>query len=608
MAEITLTAAIRSNLLQLQQTNMLMDMTQGRIASGKKVNSALDNPTAYFQAKGLTDNAKDLSVLKDSMGQSISTIQSADKGITAITSLVEQAKALANSAKSSTSATERADLAVQFDDLRTQIDKLANDATYTGKNLLSGRGVVTGGAFADDSATAEGTLTGVSAGGIARTGTDTKVGTYVFTTQQKVEAATVTVSTVGSTPGTYTSNGIDLDIATAITDGEEILFLVTDNATGIVTTTTVTYTDAGTNTVGEFITAVGAATGLSASIVSNEIDIVVAAGYSLQIKGGGNNTGSNFLTQTGLTAGFKSGTDVSTAIGAVGGTLNVYVGGYSRDSGSTITVLVDSQDLVISDGTSSVRVKFADFSTDTSPGNVGTQYTVTINDLTIYLDTKGDITALTNGNSTTVAKNGANGSATGDFQIVVSNSGQTVTTNVDTSSSTTVSISNSAFGSTFNFKADDSSMVAGQTANVKVTNDTGDGANDLRVTFNAAGDASINVKAVDVTALGLLINGAVSKWATDTNVSSAITEIDAALKSLRVSGQALATNLGVIQTREDFTDQFINTLQEGADKLTLADGNQEASNMLMLQTRQQLGIQALSMASQSAQAVLSLFR
>ena len=271
-------------------------------------------------------------------------------------------------------------------------------------------------------------------------------------------------------------------------------------------------------------------------------------------------------------------------------------------------MLVDSQDLVISDCTTSVRVKFADFSTDTSSGNVGTQYTVTINDLTIYLDTKGDITALTNGNSTTVAKNGANGSATGDCQIVVSNSGQTVTTNVDTSSSTTVSISNSACGSTFNFKADDSAMVAGQTANVKVTNDTGDGANDLRVTFNAAGDASINVKAVDVTALGLLINGAVSKWATDTNVSSAITEIDAALKSLRLSGQALATNLGVIQTREDFTDQFINTLQDGADKLTLADGNQEASNMLMLQTRQQLGIQALSMASQSAQAVLSLFR
>ena len=611
MAEITLTAAMRNNLLQLQQTNKLMNRTQGRIASGRKVNSALDNPTAFFQAKGLTDNAKDLAVLKDAMGQSISTIQSADKGITAITALVEQAKALANSAKSAATAAERADLATQFDDLRTQIDKLAGDATFSGKNLLSGRGVVTGGAFADDSATAEGLLTGVSAGGISRTGTDTKVGTYVFTTQQKVEAATVTVSTVGSTPASYTGNAIDLDIATAVTDGEEILFIVTNTATGAVTINTFTYADAGDNTVGEFVTAVGGFNGITVNTDfagTDELDIVAAAGFSLQIKGSGANDGANLLGEMGITTGFKSGTDVSTTLAAVGGTLNVFVGGYSKSSSSTITVLVDSQDLVISDGTSSVRVKFADFSTDTSTGNMGTQYTATLGDLTIFLGTKGDITALTNGNSTTAAKNGATGSATGDFQIVVTNSGQTVTTNVDTTSSTTVSISNSAFGSTFNFKADDAAMVAGQTANVKVTNDTGDGENDLKVVFNAAGDASINVKAVDVTSLGLLINAAVSAFATDTNVTVAITEIDAALKTLRIAAQALSTNLSVIQTREDFTDQFINTLEEGADKLTLADGNTEATNMLMLQTRQQLGIQALSMASQSAQAVLLLFR
>ncbi|MEE9195197.1 MAG: hypothetical protein V3U44_05110, partial [Alphaproteobacteria bacterium] len=285
MAEITLTSAMRSNLLQLQQTNKLMNRTQGRIASGRKVNSALDNPTAFFQAKGLTDNAKDLLVLKDAMGQSISTIQSADKGITAITALVEQAKALANSAKSASTAAERADLATQFDDLRIQIDKLAGDATFSGKNLLSGRGIVTGGAFADDSATAEGALTGVSAGGIARTGTDTKVGTYVFTTQQKVEAATVTVTTVGSTPASYTANGDDLDITTnTIADNEEILFIITNSATGAVTTNTVTYTDAGTNTVAEFKTVMDAFTGITVATDyggTDELDIVIAAGFTL---------------------------------------------------------------------------------------------------------------------------------------------------------------------------------------------------------------------------------------------------------------------------------------------------------------------------------------
>jgi flagellin-like hook-associated protein FlgL len=69
----------------------------------------------------------------------------------------------------------------------------------------------------------------------------------------------------------------------------------------------------------------------------------------------------------------------------------------------------------------------------------------------------------------------------------------------------------------------------------------------------------------------------------------------------------MAANLSVVSTRQDFTDSMINTLQIGADNLTLADTNEEGANMLMLQTRQNLGISSLSMASQAAQAVLRLF-
>ena len=66
-------------------------------------------------------------------------------------------------------------------------------------------------------------------------------------------------------------------------------------------------------------------------------------------------------------------------------------------------------------------------------------------------------------------------------------------------------------------------------------------------------------------------------------------------------------NLSTVQIREDFTENMINNLQTGADKLTLADMNEEAANMLALQTRQQLGVNSLSMASQAAQSVLQLF-
>ena len=99
MADISLTASMRSNLLSLQQTQSLMDTTQERLSTGKKVNSAIDNPSSYYTAQSLTNRASDLNALLDSMGQGIQTIQAANEGIEAITDFVQQAKALANTAR-----------------------------------------------------------------------------------------------------------------------------------------------------------------------------------------------------------------------------------------------------------------------------------------------------------------------------------------------------------------------------------------------------------------------------------------------------------------------------------------------------------------------------
>ena len=97
MSEISLTASMRSNLLSLQNTQSLMDQTQERLSTGKKVNSAIDNPSSYYTAQSLTNRASDLSSLLDSMGQAVQTIQAANEGIEAITSFAQQAKAIANS-------------------------------------------------------------------------------------------------------------------------------------------------------------------------------------------------------------------------------------------------------------------------------------------------------------------------------------------------------------------------------------------------------------------------------------------------------------------------------------------------------------------------------
>lgn len=136
LSNITLTAGMRANLLALQGTANLFDTTQTRLATGKKVNSALDDPVAYFAAKGYMDRANDLSGLKDSMNEAIQIIKAADAGITAIEDLLAQAKSLANAALATADTTERAALAGQFDALLTQIDDLAADSNYKGTNLL----------------------------------------------------------------------------------------------------------------------------------------------------------------------------------------------------------------------------------------------------------------------------------------------------------------------------------------------------------------------------------------------------------------------------------------------------------------------------------------
>ena len=99
MADISLTASMRSNLLSLQSTQSLMDMTQERLSTGKKVNSAIDNPSSYYTAQSLNNRADDLSALLDSMGQGVQTIKAANEAIETITSFAEQAKAIANSAR-----------------------------------------------------------------------------------------------------------------------------------------------------------------------------------------------------------------------------------------------------------------------------------------------------------------------------------------------------------------------------------------------------------------------------------------------------------------------------------------------------------------------------
>jgi flagellin len=98
MSDIVLTAAVRQNLLSLQGTAELLATTQTRLATGKKVNSALDNPTNFFTAAGLDARASDIGNLLDSIGNGVQVLQAADTGITSLQKLVDTAKSIANQA------------------------------------------------------------------------------------------------------------------------------------------------------------------------------------------------------------------------------------------------------------------------------------------------------------------------------------------------------------------------------------------------------------------------------------------------------------------------------------------------------------------------------
>jgi len=99
MGDIVLSAGVRQNLLSLQNTAHLMGITQNRLATGKKVNSALDNPTNFFTSQSLQNRAGDLNALLDSIGQAQQTLDAANKGLTSLTKLVESAKSIVKQAR-----------------------------------------------------------------------------------------------------------------------------------------------------------------------------------------------------------------------------------------------------------------------------------------------------------------------------------------------------------------------------------------------------------------------------------------------------------------------------------------------------------------------------
>ena len=136
MSDVPLTVGIRANLVSLKTTSKLMDVTTRRLSTGKRVATAVDNPTNYFAAVNYNDRAKALTARLDGMGEAIQQVKAADNGITAVRGFLSQMKGVVNDALANSDDSARQELGKQFNELILQVRDVAKDSGYAGVNLL----------------------------------------------------------------------------------------------------------------------------------------------------------------------------------------------------------------------------------------------------------------------------------------------------------------------------------------------------------------------------------------------------------------------------------------------------------------------------------------
>ncbi len=225
LSNITLTAAVRQNLLSLQGTADLLATTQGRLATGKKVNSALDNPTNFFTAAGLDSRASDISNLLDSIGNGVQVLQAANTGITSLSKLVDTAKSIANQVLQQPSGyTSRATVAIAAPAGAgpLAVPGTATDLTNAGTNSLQGKTLIFKTASGTTTLTIDNTAgagkvnsidsinTALAAAGVELQATFNSNGSVAFTSTNNAASQTITATGTYAAPPAGSSTSVDV--------------------------------------------------------------------------------------------------------------------------------------------------------------------------------------------------------------------------------------------------------------------------------------------------------------------------------------------------------------------------------------------------------------
>ncbi len=751
VGNVSLNASMRTNLLSLQQISKLQDQTQLRLATGLKVNSAIDNPSSYYTATSLSNRANDLSLLLDAMGQGVQTIQAANEGLETAGELLSQMKAVVEQANTGSTAQvpekeyfikevgENGAVVSTAEELRQAITDGKETICVYG-NIDLGDISATGGLQLQENQK----LVGVNYFGDFKDGmqfssisaTDSvanhamieikQAGCLVSDLSINYENSVVNGNAfavrIHSLVNSSTLCNLNVDvkfnddksndkIRVAIFNDENSFVKIGGeiniNAVGhgtcgimnlkakteidtnaIINIKTKGYRGDGIASVNsEFDIKSGAIIDVyteeevSHGIISlNNGTINIHSDVVLNVKTSGENSYAMFAT-TNSSINVYSNTELNIE------TLGDFGYGIVVNKGSFFNVYSNSKFDIHTYGIqthgiytieNSVTNIYSDAYIKILTEEKSSHAILTFNkseiniSCNLYLHTKGNgygiVNASTSGNTTNIlssaqiyfnvsgnelynARNTGNGNnilkiAQGAKLAFEKNSAikwyevdeEKKLENTSTSINEEIKADNvmtmlnaseiSAWKTAAEIIAEEKKNEEKETLNTEalsyqnqfnnilsqydaLINDSSyKGVNllkegSLKINFNEDKSSNLLISGVNVTSENLGLKAA--EWKTQGDVQTTLDKIQEAKEKLRAAASELGNYYSIITTREDFTNRLINVLEEGSDKLTLADMNEESANMLSLQTQQLLAINSLSLSSQASQSILRLF-
>jgi len=645
-SQIVLSAGVRQNLLSLQSTAQLMALTQNRLATGKKVNTALDNPVNFFTSATLQSRASDLSSLLDAMSNGIKTIEAADNGLTSITGAVQSMQSTLRQARQDKSF-KFASYALNLPSPPTGTEQVSLSDGSIGTTPIN-IGLTTGSATATAATFTAGAfapvdLSTASTAPTAGTNTFAYVGNAaVWNAADEVD---VTINVDGAGPQTVTiTQAMVLANGTggALTSGTEFADALNDAIAASPLAGDVTASFAGGN-----ITLTSATTGPSSSVAITAVNgdpdasntdfgatpfgATVAAGTPGSAGSTGDAISFNLVTEAGTATIVLDSTITAVDITAVTAAelataINTQANADLGTTGINYATVDTNGDLVFSSGTtgatSSVAISGLTLSGAATSSGIANH--AAVNGLaagSLAAKTVDQMVAEIKGITALQGKIVASNDS-GKLRIQNLSTSDLTVTGLDTDGTITGATGTAAIGGNdvrkslvnqFNTLRDQLDKFADDSYYNGVNLLRGD---KLKLVFNETGVSSLEIQAKDqngnpisVDNIYLQIQSVTNvDFDLDTNIDAMLDTVGKALESLRAQASNFGSNLSIVQNRQDFTKRMITTLQTGADTLVLADANEESANMLALQTRQQLSTTALSLSAQADQAVLRLFQ